>query len=158
MIKTLITAHQLSGDMAISLTPLQEAMHHSVDRVDGHLRSRSSGTQLLAPIDHCRHLLDSLRQERKSKELKDQAKKILAFLGTRTEKRYLKKTVNQGAGRELNCNKAGPELRTGLDETRAKEWSNWQKVLEHEEDHQGGVRGDKEGRSRTSSRDPHALG
>ncbi|CAE7337929.1 unnamed protein product [Symbiodinium sp. KB8] len=120
MIKTLITAHQLSGDMAISLTPLQEAMHHSVDRVDGHLRSRSSGTQLLAPIDHCRHLLDSLRQERKSKELKDQAKKILAFLGTRTEKRYLKKTVNQGAGRELNCNKAGPELRTGLDETRAK--------------------------------------
>ena len=40
---------------------------------------------------------------------------------------YHKKPVKQGAGRELNYQKADPELRKGLDASRQKEWSNWQK-------------------------------
>ncbi|CAE7367988.1 RE1 [Symbiodinium necroappetens] len=66
-------------------------------------------------------------QERKNLEFKNKAKKVLAFLGTRTERKYKKKVVKQGAGREINYQKADPELRKSLDETRAKEWSNWKK-------------------------------
>ena len=65
--------------------------------------------------------------ERKLKESQNAANRCLAFVGTRVEKRYRKKTVKQGAGRELNYNKASPELKQGLDASRAKEWANWQK-------------------------------
>ncbi|OLP82755.1 Ribosomal RNA large subunit methyltransferase J [Symbiodinium microadriaticum] len=51
----------------------------------------------------------------------------MKFVKGRSEKRYRKKPVKQGAGRELNYQKADPELRKGLDASRQKEWSNWQK-------------------------------
>ena len=124
------------------MTPLQEAMRRSVDQVDGHPRSRSPSVLVRQTATGSREPLPQPPpglmatafpeyrnevQERKNRELKNQAKKVLAFLGTRTERKYKKKVVKQGAGREVNYQKADPELRKGLDETRAKEWSNWKK-------------------------------
>ena len=65
--------------------------------------------------------------ERREHQHRREAQKSLAFLGARSEKRYRKKTVKQGAGPELNYQKASPELKKGLDASRQKEWSNWQK-------------------------------
>eukprot|EP00439_Symbiodinium_sp_Y106_P068391 s2336_g11.t1 len=120
------------------VTPLQQALHRSVDRVDGHMRSRSPSRGAHG-TDHGQGLTATLGKvanypeyrnevhERKLKESQNAANRCLAFVGTRVEKRYRKKAVKQGAGRELNYNKASPELKQGLDASRAKEWANWQK-------------------------------
>ena len=60
-------------------------------------------------------------------EQKEANQKLRAFLANRSEKKYKKKVLKQGAGRELNYNKSTTEVKTMLDETRRKEWDNWKK-------------------------------
>ena len=116
---------------ATSVTPLQEALRRSADRLDGHVRSRSpSVLPRSAPPGLLAQTAPEDRNEvleRREHRHRQESQKSLAFLGARSEKRYRKKTVKQGAGRELNYQKATPELKKGLDASRQKEWSNWQK-------------------------------
>ena len=110
---------------------MQQALRRSADRLDGHVRFRSpSLLPRSAPPGLLAQTAPEVRnevRERQDRRQRSDAQKSWAFLGARSEKRYRKKPVKQGAGRELNYQKADPELRKGLDASRQKEWSNWQK-------------------------------
>ena len=58
---------------------------------------------------------------------KEANQKLRAFLSNRSEKKYKKKVVKQGAGRELAYNKSTEEVKAMLDAARRKEWDNWKK-------------------------------
>ncbi|CAE7591026.1 RE1 [Symbiodinium sp. CCMP2592] len=70
--------------------------------------------------------VDEVRDRRKKAAQRD-SQHAFAFVGTRVEKRYRKKAVKQGAGREIVYSKASPEMQKGLDAARSKEWANWKK-------------------------------
>ena len=52
-----------------------------------------------------------------------------AFLATKTERKYKKKTQKAGAGMELHYAKETEEIQAELVETMKKEWSNWRNIL-----------------------------
>lgn len=52
---------------------------------------------------------------------------VFAFMVSRGQRKFKKKVQKTGAGREINYDQATPEIQKQLHETRAKEWSNWEK-------------------------------
>ena len=107
------------------LTPLQQALHQSLDQVDGHPRqlSRPPGLSVRersrSPVREGRnipvpHPADEglLAQERQW------------HFHCHLAKRYAKKK-KQGKGREIVFAKADDKTKAGLLITRKKEWNNW---------------------------------
>ena len=100
------------GDQVMSQpTQLTQALRGSPDRLDGFSPHQNSRANFAEEIQS----------------------KRFAFLASRQNKqvkKYRKKTVKTGAGREINYEKADQDMKTKLDATRSKEWSNWQKYTD----------------------------
>ncbi|CAE7485137.1 RE2 [Symbiodinium sp. CCMP2592] len=128
-----------STSTGVPLSNLQEAMHRSVDALDGvplssrSARSRSPPSRPQANLfsappglvqSEVPAATDGPR-ERQARQDKEKAKKAVAFLVGRTQKAYKKKTVKKGAGRELVYNRESAGVQSALDASRRKEWDNW---------------------------------
>ena len=64
--------------------------------------------------------LDGLSSQRPTSDT------FMAFLASKTERKYKKTTQKVGAGMELFFSKQPTEVQQGLIETMKKEWSNWE--------------------------------
>lgn len=99
------------------MTQLTAALRRSPDKLDGLHASMQVSIQELQE-------LEGPATEGAVSSKRDAA---FAFMVSRGQKKFKKKVQKTGAGREVSYEKAEPEIQKMLQETRMKEWSNWEK-------------------------------
>ena len=100
-----------------TFTPLQTAMHRSLDALDGVPRpSHGPRDRSRSPTRYDGNLAMMTENEKK------QAFVFKSFLARRQRKNYNKK---KAVGKELNFLKSPPEIREKIAAARRKEWENW---------------------------------
>ena len=117
--------------------PLEDALQETSEQAqlpDQQETGEQQVTQLTQALRSSPARLDGISPNQNSRaNFVEKIPKSLAFISSRQTKqvkKYKKKAVKAGAGREINYDKSTPEVREKLDASRTKEWNQWKKFTD----------------------------